>query len=187
VTLDDTNLADVEGRIDLLIQRANTSFPENGQRECDLVVKGVVDGSARGWLSTSGGTCSGGSNDGTSCVLDGACTGGGTCNYDTARFLPDSRTESPWTKADLLAAATVPGQALTFTCVPPGTGSRMAIDRDRDNFWNFDDPYPDYFTNLDCSVGRITPAGSVGSMLWLLLLGLAARGVTTGRRRRKPR
>ena len=185
VTLDDTNLAQVEGRLDLLIQRANTSFPETGQRECDLIVKGVIDGEPRGWLNTRAGVCAGGSNDGATCVLDADCPSGGSCDYDAARFLPDSRTESPWTKVDMVAAAGVPGQALTFTCVPPGNGSRMAIDRDRDNFWDYDDPYPDYFTDPDCSVGRTTPEGSAGSVLFLIVLGAFARRLTVGRRRRE--
>jgi hypothetical protein len=42
-------------------------------------------------------------------------------------FLSDIQSEALWTKDDLLAVATVPGQALTFTAVPPGTGFRIAI------------------------------------------------------------
>jgi hypothetical protein len=184
VTLDHTNLSEVEPRIDLLIQRSSTLFPETGQPECDLIVKGVIGSDPRGWLKLTSGTCSGGPNDGASCVLDADCPSG-TCNYDAVGFLSDTRAEGPWTKADLLAAATVPGQALTFTCVPSANGSRLAFDRDRDALWDFDDPFPDFFNSPECNIGRTTPAGSVGSLLFLMVLGAFARRLTIGRRRRR--
>jgi len=184
VTLDHTNLAEVEARIDLMIERANTSFPGTSQRECELIVKGVVDDVPRGWLMSSGGTCDGGGNDGGACVRDVDCPGA-TCNYDTVGFLSDRRVDPVnWTKDDLVTAAAVPGQALTFTCAPPGSGFRMGVDRDRDNFWDYDDPFPDFFNSPDCSIGRTTPAGSAGAVLFLMALGAFARRLTIGRRRR---
>ena len=51
------NAAAVGPRIDLLIARAAHSFVLVGQpgaRECDLVVKGVVGGEARGYLLDPG-------------------------------------------------------------------------------------------------------------------------------------
>jgi hypothetical protein len=36
----------------------------------------------------------------------------------------------------LLAAAQTPGQELTFTAVPPGSGERIALDRDEDGVLN---------------------------------------------------
>lgn len=157
VTLTDTNLADVQARIDLLIERSGTSFPETGTRECELIVTGVIDGERRGWLRTG--------------------------NLSSSSFLSDSQDESTLTKEELLALATVPGQALTFTCVPPGTGFRMVIDRDRDMLWNADDVAPALFNEPDCSIGRTTPTGSAGSALFLLMLGLVARRFAVGRRR----
>jgi YVTN family beta-propeller protein len=180
----DSNLAEVEPRIDLLIQRARSLFPETGQPECDLIVKGVVDSSPRGWLNTQSGTCSGGSNGGNACLFDADCPSS-ACDYNTARFLSDRRGESRWTKADLVAAAAVPGQALTFTCVPSGSGSRMGFDRDEDGLWDFDDPFPDFFTILECNIGRTTPARSAASVLFLMVLGAFARRATIGRRRRR--
>ena len=54
VTLDANNGAYANPRIDLLIERAAEPFESfilGGQvTECDLVVKGVVDGQARGWV-----------------------------------------------------------------------------------------------------------------------------------------
>jgi YVTN family beta-propeller protein len=157
VTLTDTNFADVSARIDLMIQRSGTQMPGTGELECELIVKGVIAGEPRGWLRSG--------------------------TLATPIFVSDRQTQASWSKADLLAAATVPGQALTFTCAPPGSGFRMALDRDRDGFWDFDDPFPDFFNSPDCSVGPSTPAGSAGSVLFLMLLGVFARRLTIGRRR----
>ena len=45
--------------------------------------------------------------------------------------------------AQLRAQADVPGQERTYTCVPPGSGLRMGIDRDADGCLDGDDPAPD--------------------------------------------
>lgn len=157
VTLTNTNLSEVEDRIDLLIAEAETQWPETGQRHCELVVTGVVDGELRGWLKLSGDT-----------------------------FLIDKQTDPNWSKQDLLNhAAADPSHALTFTCVPPGSGFRMAIDRDRDSLWNNVDPVPNFFNDPDCSVAPMTPARGGSSLLLLVLVGLAARRLAVGRRRRR--
>jgi hypothetical protein len=70
--------------------------------DCDLVAKAREDGRERGFLYTAGGF-----------VTD--VTG--------APMMPD---------ASLRALATAPGGAVTFTCVPPGSGMRIGIDRDLD-------------------------------------------------------
>jgi mono/diheme cytochrome c family protein len=167
VTLTDTNLSDVQARIDLLFERSATQFPETGALECELVVKGVINGERRGWLRVG--------------------------SLSTPAFLSDRRTEgnwawdgcmTPWPNNCLLDAAAEPGQALTFTCAPPGSGFRMSVDRDRDNLWDYDDPVPDYFNSPDCSIGRTTPAGGAGAVLFLMVLGVFACRVTIGRRRR---
>jgi hypothetical protein len=157
VTLTNTNLAAVQNRIDLLIQRSGTLLP-GGSQECDLIVKGVINGEPRGWFRL------------------------GTLANPT--FRSDTRNETQWSKTDLLALATVPGQALTFTCVPPGSGFRMGVDRDRDNLWDYDDPFPDFFNTPDCRVGPMTPSGSTGSLLFLMMLGVLGRRLAIGRRRR---
>ena len=159
ITLTDTNLADVIDRIDLLIERSATNFPGTNERECELVVKGIINGEQRGWLRF--GTVEGGA------------------------FLSDKQVDSDWTKQDLLDAAAVPGQPQTWTCVPPGSGFRMAVDRDRDNFWDYDDPFPDFFNSPDCRVGPSTPSRGAGSVLFLLVLGVVARRLAAGRRRRR--
>ncbi|HSP97965.1 MAG TPA: hypothetical protein VL049_12055 [Candidatus Dormibacteraeota bacterium] len=113
-TLTADNAALVGARLDLLAARARTSFvlvDQPDARECDLVVTGVVDGLARGWL------------------LDAA----------SGRFLPDRAAEPPLEGAALRALAQNAGQALTFTCVPPGEGVRLALDRDGDGFFDRDE------------------------------------------------
>ena len=99
VTLTAASGADVDARVDLLIERARTNLP---RAECDLVAKGVVAGEARGYLMEPSG-----------------------------RFRSDRAGERV-DAADLRALARAPGGAITFTCVPPGSGTWMGIDRDGD-------------------------------------------------------
>jgi hypothetical protein len=79
--------------------------------ECDLVVKGTLAGEARGWRYRTA------SND----------------------FQSDRAAEVPLTDHQLRALAATPGQELTFTCVPPGSGLRIGIDRDDDGFFDRDE------------------------------------------------
>lgn len=78
--------------------------------ECELVVHGVVSGRPRGWLRLSSGL-----------------------------FAPDRAGEAPWSDAVLRAQALVGGQELTYTAVPPGTGTRLALDRDGDGYLDGDE------------------------------------------------
>jgi len=115
ITLDDANLADVSARLALLEQRAGTAFVSailgGLTTECDLVAHGKWNGRARSAL------------------------------YDpqTDSYVPDSLAESPIDAADMRTMAQVAGQATTFTCVPPGSGTRIALDRDQDGMFNFDE------------------------------------------------
>lgn len=109
VTLSATNAAVAGPRIDLLLQRAGTPFTSQvlggSVTECDVVVKGTVAGQARGWLRTAAGT-----------------------------FISDRASEPALSDAALRSLASVAGQELTYTCVPPGSGTRIGIDRDEDGF-----------------------------------------------------
>jgi DNA-binding beta-propeller fold protein YncE len=99
---------EVAARVALLIARARTPFElvdHPGAHECDLVAKGVIDGAARGYL------------------LDAA----------SGTFRTDRLTEAPLSEAALRALAAVEGQAVTYTCVPPGEGVRLGLDRDGDS------------------------------------------------------
>ncbi len=148
VTLTDASGTDVDARITLLMQRAEASFVLPGNintKECDLIVKGVVGGQSRGWVYLGG-----------------------------DQFDPDKAAEPVWSRADLEAEAAVPGQPLTFTCVPPGSGVRMGINRDRDAQLDGDDATPGKInSSSDCRVGRMTPEGVTSSLLLLCLLASA--------------
>jgi len=92
-------------RVSLFEARAGAPFVMAGlpdRRECELVAKGVIDGSARGFLF----------DPGSGTYTDDR---GGSLSSDSLRNL-----------------ARRPGQQLTFTCVYPGGGRRIGIDRDQD-------------------------------------------------------
>jgi YVTN family beta-propeller protein len=118
VTRTATNAAAVDPRIDLLLARAAAPFASallgGASRECDVVVKATVGGAPRGWLYQPG----------------------------SAQFQPDRAGDPPLAKAALLALSETPGQELTFTAVPPGSGPRAGIDRDLDGVLDGDDDCP---------------------------------------------
>jgi len=103
ITLDATSGADVTSRVDLLEARAALG-------ECDVVVKGIKDGLARGWVRLANGT-----------------------------FASDRIAEPALSEAQMRGVATAAGQDLTFSCVPPGSGNRIGIDRDEDGFLDRDE------------------------------------------------
>ncbi len=112
-TLNHTNTGVAGPRIDLLLQRANATYPvpgNPGSPECDVVVKGVAAGQQRGWTRVAVNT-----------------------------FRSDRASEPLLTNAQLQSLAAVVGQTLTFTCVPPGSGIRAGIDRDLDSFFDRDE------------------------------------------------
>ncbi len=100
VTVNTTNISAVRSRIDLLVARGLVTNPTP---ECDLIVKGVVDGRPAGFLMDQ-----------------------------IQRFQPDLMSASEVTLDDLLAMLGTRASNLTFTCVPWGSGQRMGIDRDAD-------------------------------------------------------
>jgi hypothetical protein len=114
VTLVGAGNLDTNGRITLLIAQAGTSFDSavlgGTVTECDLVVKGVLNGAARGWVYQPGG----------------------------AIFQSD-RAAQTHTDAQLRNVALTAGQELTYTCVPPGSGERIGIDADEDGAFDRDE------------------------------------------------
>lgn len=103
VTLAAAGGIEVNARIDLFLARCATVLTTT-TKECDLVVKAIVGGLARGYLF----------------------------DPDTGHFRSDRLADPPLEAAALRALAAVPGQELTFTAVPPGNGLRIGIDRDED-------------------------------------------------------
>lgn len=103
VTLNSTNATLAGPRIDLLIQRAKTPFVSKelggNVTECDLVASVVEGGMRRGFLFNT---------------VSGAFWGSdGSARSD----------------ASLRALAATPGQEVTYTCTPPGSGGRIAFSR----------------------------------------------------------
>jgi YVTN family beta-propeller protein len=98
VTLSADNVAVAGPRVDLLIARAQAPFASKvlgpDATECDLVVRGVVAGTAKAYLLRPSG-----------------------------RFEPDDSGPT-LTDAALRALAMTDGQELTYTCWPPGWGGR---------------------------------------------------------------
>jgi DNA-binding beta-propeller fold protein YncE len=78
--------------------------------DCDLVAKTRIAGDEAGFLYVGSGL-----------------------------FLTDRRAQPPWTDAALRALATESGHAVTYTCVPPGSGERIGVDRDGDGVWDGDE------------------------------------------------
>ncbi|HVM95874.1 MAG TPA: hypothetical protein VMT89_05765, partial [Candidatus Acidoferrales bacterium] len=114
ITLTSNNSIVAGPRIDLLKARAMTSFvtvDQPGAHECDLIVKGAVNGIERGYL------------------LDAS----------SGDFRSDRRSEPEVGDAALRAAANAVGQELTYTCVPPGSGTRIGLDRDADGSFDRDE------------------------------------------------
>ena len=121
ITLTATNSGVAGPRIALMLSRCGTGFASkvlvdlNGGavNECDLVAKLDQDGSQRGYV------------------------------YDASSglFEPDDGGAAI-TDAALRALATAPGQEVTYTAAPPGSGFRMGINRDLDNFLDAPDNCP---------------------------------------------
>jgi hypothetical protein len=80
--------------------------------DCDLVAKSVQGGREHGYLYTNG------------------------------SFITDSQLQAPLSDASLRGLATHPGASVTFTCVPPGSGVRIGIDRDLDGILDGDELQP---------------------------------------------
>jgi YVTN family beta-propeller protein len=107
VTDDGSPSADVTARVALFRQRAAAPFVSKllggNVTECDLVVKGGSAGEPRGWLFHPG----------------------------SGTYTPDRAGAGSLSQAALDGIADG-GQPLTYTCAPPGSGVRMALDRDLD-------------------------------------------------------
>jgi len=78
--------------------------------ECDVVVKGIVGGISRGSVYLGGGL-----------------------------FQPDRAAEGPLTTAQTKALSNTAGQEGTWMAVPPGSGTRIGVDRDGDGFFDLDE------------------------------------------------
>ena len=115
----DSNLAPVVGQQATLSSIVNNTGANNrvtllnaraAAGECDLVVRTVVAGEARGGVRLPDGT-----------------------------FQLDREDDPTISDPDLRASALLPGQEVTYTCVPPGSGTRIGLDRDEDGAFDRDE------------------------------------------------
>lgn len=112
-----------------LLAQLDTLTAQVAVSNCDLIAHGRVGGESRGWHYLGGGD-----------------------------WKPSKAAESNVTTANLVALADL-GSEVTVTGVPPGSGVRMGIDRDRDTYLDGDevtagsDPGNPLSTPLNVSVG----------------------------------
>ena len=92
-----------------LLARLDTLKAQATANNCDLIAKGRTPFLARGWKYLGG-----------------------------DQWKSDVQNESPWPTSQLLALAQ-PGFEVTFTGVPPASGTRLGIDRDRDGWLDGDE------------------------------------------------
>jgi DNA-binding beta-propeller fold protein YncE len=79
-------------------------------RECEVVAKAVIQGRAAGWVMNS-----------------------------AQSFVPDDANAPAVSLTALLGQASAAAAPITFTCVPPGNGTRVGVDRDGDNILDRND------------------------------------------------
>ena len=125
--------------------------------ECDIAVRGVIAGQPHAWLFTSAGG-----------------------------FQPDRAAQTFVSDATLRALAATPGQELTYTAVPPGSGLRIALDRDADGTFDADeaaigtDPLNAYSVPATNPQIRITRLDQPAGMQRMSMSGLVTIGFPTG-------
>ncbi len=159
VTLTADNAAAVGPRIDLLIARARAPFVskllDGATTECELVAKVRVGDRTRGYLMNAAGA-----------------------------FVPDDDS-GELTDAALRALAMTPGQEVTYTAVPPGSGARIGLDRDLDGVLDGDGGGgPGDDEGGCCSTGDARTTDLAAAGLAALLLGRRRRRARAATSRR---
>jgi len=89
------------------VNRINLLMARDDAGDCELVVKGTIAGEARG------------------AVYAGSNT-----------FQPDRHADVPLSVTAVRNLAATVGQEMTFSCVPPGSGARVGVDRDLDGVFD---------------------------------------------------
>jgi len=142
----DSNLRPIVGQQVTLSSEVNNAGANNrvdlilarsDAGDCDVVIRTAIAGEARGGFRLPDGT-----------------------------YQLDRQADPTVTDAQLRTDALVAGQELTYTCVPRGSGQRIALDRDEDGFFDLDEI--DAGTNpADPSSFPIIPTGIRTSALTL--------------------
>jgi hypothetical protein len=114
----DSNLAPIVGQ-QITITSANAAaagpridllVARAAAGECDLVAKGTFAGEQRG-----------------------------AYRLPSGMFRSDQTSDPLTTEATVRTTAGTAGQEVTYTCVPPGSGERIGVDRDGDGFYDHDE------------------------------------------------
>ncbi len=95
---------------DLLALLVERGLVETPIPECDLVASAVIDDALRAWVL----------------LQDGS-------------FQPDRMLDPNLSRTELEALVDSPGDRVTLTCTPWGSGQRIGIDRDEDGTRNGDE------------------------------------------------
>jgi hypothetical protein len=103
VTVTPTNATQTDVRGRLNLLAARAAIT-SPRPECELVAKGVIQSVPKGWVMNS-----------------------------AQSFVPNKANEAAVTLQGLLDLASAASAPLTFTCVPPGNGTRIGVDRDANN------------------------------------------------------
>jgi len=93
-----------------VVSRVDLLLARGALGECDVVVSTTIDGEARGGYRLPSGD-----------------------------FQMDREGDPPLTDAELRALVLIPGQEVTYTCAPPGSGVRIGVDRDGDTYFDHDE------------------------------------------------
>jgi hypothetical protein len=112
--------------------RINLLLARDTAGDCDLTVKGTIAGLQRGAVRLPSGL-----------------------------FQTDREGDTPLSDAAVRALAAVPGQELTYTCVPPGAGERIGVDRDGDGAFDRDE--------IDAGTDPADPSSFPGSFTYTLV------------------
>jgi DNA-binding beta-propeller fold protein YncE len=114
----DSNLAPIVGQqVSLTLEnyavaigRVNLLLARAAQGECDVVAKVTIANKELGFLYVGSG-----------------------------QFIASEQALGTLSKSVVVSLAQTPNQAVTFTCAPPGSGERIAIDRDEDGIRDSDE------------------------------------------------
>ncbi len=113
ITINESATSGMLDRLSFLEDRAVAPFVSKllggNTTQCDLVARGVVNGEKRGYLLKNG------------------------------SYQADKAGDASRSKTQIRNLARSGSNSLTFTCVPPGSGARVALDRDEDGVLNRDE------------------------------------------------
>lgn len=118
-----------------LVNDVNLMIGQANINNSNLVVKGLLNGSQRGFVY----------------------------NPSNGQFNSDKTGVGPFTFAQLQSSAQSGNAILTFTAVPVGSGTRIGVDRNLNGILDGDEAIVNYLTNYGSSTGACGPAQTMGA------------------------